>query len=210
MAENKRRARLAPGPPLAETKTNETPTTLPAECSSLADTGSMTLCTTAGLNAWANYLRLSPGLPLGFTSAPVRCSESRVTKHSVPFGLIVTAFQSLSTAVFVLLQAHLLRYRGPKLEFPRSWPISFANPKTLLWIHSHKHTLPSSPTLVTSSRCGLRWLGLTCPGAPMFHFETHSSCLYDRPPIEERIGSAFGTLRGKWFTLGCKSYQNMQ
>ena len=44
----------------------------------------------------------------------------------------------------------------------------------------------------------------------MFHFETHSSCLYDRPPIEERIGSAFGTLRAEGFTLGCKSYQSMQ
>jgi len=140
-------------------------------------------------------------------------STFRITSHqaSVPFDLIVTAFWVPIYGSFHPPLGSPLTLSQPQVGVSEKLADLVCQPQNLaLDPFTHTHALPSSPTLVTISRCGRRGLGLTCPGAPMFHFETHSSCLYDRPPIEGRIGSAFGTLRAKEFTLRCKSYQNMQ
>jgi hypothetical protein len=147
------------------------------------------------------------------------CPDSTlgIVRPPASFDLIVTGFQSISTVDFrppsrsplTLLQLPVgASDRQAQWFTPK--PCFGPLPQHRTPILSHTYGLPSSPTLVTSSRCRCRGSGLTRLGAPMFRFETYTSCLCDRLLIEERIGSAFGTLRGgRAVHVGCKSYQWM-
>lgn len=160
-------------------------------------------------------LRLSPGRSLVLGSAPIQPSGSsdpprRSTLSSLASRSISTVdFRPPSRSPLTLLQLPVgASDRQAQWFTPK--PCFGPLPQHRTPIHSHAYGLPSSPTLVTSSRCRCRGSGLTRLGAPMFRFETYTSCLCDRLLIEERIGSAFGTLRGgRAVHVGCKSYQCM-
>ena len=105
------------------------------------DTGSITLCTTAGLNSRSNYpFAYHQGYHLDL---PLCLSNAQNHESPNPLFRSISSLlfsRYLSTDIFILIQARFLRYRGPKLEFPRSWHILFVNPKTLLCVSSHTRT----------------------------------------------------------------------
>ena len=138
-----------------ETKENEIPARRPLNALPFVDTDSMTLCATTASNSRPKCLLACRQdyrwdlPPRRFDVQNRRTARRVIRSHRYwppdPYlrQFCLPSFGPISYAIAA----------PARLNFPTNGPISMVDPQNLLWIRSHTQTLPSSPTLVTNSRC---------------------------------------------------------